>query len=171
MKRTSTLYRRVRKLVLIGISLVLLLGALGFARARYDRWLTANFIGPVGLKKQEAERIVALIKDGKLRPRPNGAIDLPADLASVTTDGTVYVTHARRGQLLILFIAGYGWDGDFVGMLYSNGPVPQKTLQEVRLTVNGPWTTIVGEPRDERPHPRIIEGERINADWYWVETP
>jgi hypothetical protein len=72
--------------------------------------------------QSEANHIVQEIQAGRLRPNDKGVVSLPWYMATVTTDGKVYVTEKENGTVFIFFSTRQKIM-DFEGVLYSNRPI------------------------------------------------
>lgn len=88
------------------------------------------------------------VQQGLLKPDAQGAVTLPKDLASVTSNGKVYVTHRSGGLLLIYFPTWWGrnWVNHVVnyrGYVYCSRPLTSADKTSIladcdSVNLNGP---------------------------------
>lgn len=131
-------------------------------------------------RQADAERIVAAVRSGALRPDARGMVILPPALRGTTKNGRVYVTYAAHGQTLVLFptfLAG-GWFStvsNFAGDVYVVRPLMGLTggVETDMITLQAPvladpcytahchWTTGTADAYIDR---------KIDAHWYAIAT-
>jgi len=114
---------------------------------------------------EKAERVIAEIRAGRLRPSPDGEVAMPDEFAQLTCDGRVYVTYYSNDRQAYLFPIWVGKGSNLQGFLRIEGAVSglfwhgdEGTFCEALLPVTG-GTPKMGE---------IEIGSERSTNWFCV---
>ncbi|HET6441021.1 MAG TPA: hypothetical protein VFH53_01490 [Phycisphaerae bacterium] len=93
---------------------------------------------------EKAERVIAEIRAGRLRPSPDGEVVMPDEFSQLICDGSVYVTQYPNGGEAYLFPIWTGKGSNLQGFLRIEGAVSdlfwhrgEGTFYEAILPVGG----------------------------------
>jgi hypothetical protein len=124
----------------------------------------------------QAEKVVAAIDSGKLRPDADGEVVLPPHWASVSRTGRVYVNRKGSGLLMILFPTWQGKAWNMQGYLFCSRPLtpadtlsgdPESGNDSLRLFYFA-FLTSSAVPRARRMGEEVTLDRKVSANWYHV---
>src|SRR5262249_41434820 len=96
----------------------------------FERFLSSPALREIPFHRAQARRIVASVKNGKLRPDANGRISLPSSQVSTTIDGRVYVMRRQTGLLMVLFPTWQGKGFNLRGYLFCSRSLHQGDIHK-----------------------------------------